>query len=627
MGHKLTRVGLFFVVLTIAGFLRFYKLAGVVGLDHDEALICLGAQQILQGTYQLTGDKVYEGPLLEYALALAFWLKGSTVHTARLVMALSGMAAVIGLFGVGYRLLGYNAGLSAMFFAAVSPWCLMTSRIIYICNTVPLLIVGAALSALLAQGTRKWLLIPSCAMIGLAMHGHLFTVILLLPLGYLVSDQLALRRSSKDRILVYGSLGALLTAYAPVLIYNIQNGFPALKIFLGSERHAPTLAAGITGIVGRIAGYLFTVIHGHTGCYLWPDLHLPEGFMILFPAIMLLGFVLVIRGTITGKKVDRLLMVWFAVVVLIVPLISKHRMEWRVWGVAYPSPPHYLDALFPLPYLFAARLIAGLRRRRLTVCLIPFVLLAIGLENLSFMRVRLIPAFSDPVVAGRWFSGIHELIAHTRKESQAGSPIFVSYMFGAGFPQLQFLIPDREIVPVLEAPTGWYDTTGKLQSGSALFVVRNGRIAAALASELPLFTSGSAEHPVWSLYGYKTPEIVFDGTITNAAGKEYRINLELKDQQGLLRIENDDWQFEGSDQLTRKDILEPYPGLDANNYALTPRHLRTFSLLNRRYSGSLITGPTWKLALIPGSPASLSFTNLEGLTLSGYVSAGSLMVR
>ncbi|MBN2056262.1 glycosyltransferase family 39 protein [bacterium] len=621
------------IVLLVAAILRFHQLGEIVGFEHDEALICVGAADIAAGHgLSLTGDKVYEGPLLELLIAAAFTLVKPTVATARAIMALAGLAAVLFTYMLARRLFGPLPAIGAALTAAVSPWALMTSRVIYICNLVPLLAAAGLFAAAKVSSRRLWSLPAAALCIGLATHGHAFALILLIPAVHICHRELSWR-SRPVRLALLGSVLILASTVAPVLLFNAAHGWPALRVFAGSEQHAPGAGTNLTDIAGRIGGYLFTAIHSHTGCYLWPDIRLPEGFMLFLPTTLLVALFFVIRGFFMGKPRDRFLVIWLLAACIVVPIISKHRVEWQVWGFAFPSPPHYLDALFPLPCLLFARLLSSLERRRPIARVIPVLLLLIAMENLSFIQGHLRPAFADVSLSGRWARGIQEAAGRIRDTLPAHSPVFVSYVFEAGYPQCRFLLPKHEVIPRLESPTGWYDSNGELRQGTAVYLGRINALFPYMENQAPWFQI-PPDPPLWLVYRYETPELQLHGRLTcngkaGAPSDTFEIrsavhglgegHVELRNKTtGELLVLNELW---------RVDQVGPYPGFAARAYNITPRHFETLQRLDLTHFGTVLTGAGGRLRLIRGEPAEIMVETAGGITLNCRLEEGAMLFR
>ena len=138
------------ICLVAGTVIRFTALNTIPGLEHDEALICLGAAEIVeQNARPLTGDKVYEGPLLEYVIAFFMKIGGISTLTARQVMAGTGVLAVLLIYWAGVVWGGWKTGLYSAMLMMFSAWHLAASRVIYACNLsqvfIALWIVGIGL--------------------------------------------------------------------------------------------------------------------------------------------------------------------------------------------------------------------------------------------------------------------------------------------------------------------------------------------------------------------------------------------------------------------------------------------------------------------------------------------------
>ena len=114
-----------FILIAI---IRFIYLNSLWDLEHDEALILNGAKAIyLTKQLHLTGDKVYEGPLLEYLIAIFFFLFKANSISARLFMAFFGILTSILFYLFLSKLFSKSIALISVILLSLSGWFFMFS--------------------------------------------------------------------------------------------------------------------------------------------------------------------------------------------------------------------------------------------------------------------------------------------------------------------------------------------------------------------------------------------------------------------------------------------------------------------------------------------------------------------
>jgi hypothetical protein len=539
------RVACLLLVAAVAGvglYLRLAWLDVAPGLEHDEALILLGAGRIAEGKLTLTGDKVYEGPLLEYLIAAAWGVTGRSVAAARLVVGLFGIATALLLWGIGARIFSPLAGVLGGVLFLVSPWGVMAGRVIYECNLTPALtLLGFWLA--LGEGWLRLRLAAAGAAIGLAMHGHAYAG-LALP-ACLVAARPGGRGRPRRLAAVALVAGGLLAAYSPILVANLREGFPSLTVFLGSERHlAGTGGAGfLRTLVPRWVGFLGTAFGALRGDGAWvdfPRLAWPARLW-LTPLVALGGAIWILELGLRRRRRGALIWLsWVVPATVVLPLITKHRAGNLFLGFAPASIPHYLDLHAPLLLLAAgvvpARLLeaASTGRRRGVALLITAWLLV---SNVWFSGWVLLPRIREFGDVGRWRRGIQEACAWIAE--QQVDRLFVSYVFEGGYPQARFLLPDLPITPVLHPPTGAC-RDGEPLPARAAYLVPVEPWAAPPPGLEPAFQVPQ-ETPFWRVYLYDTPHLLLVARwFPQGERSPRRVRIRWSATGGEIRVQGDD---------------------------------------------------------------------------------------
>ncbi len=149
------RVALLAVVIAFAAFFRLYQLGTVPpGFFIDEAQDALDARSIQLGEQFPVVAEVGEvkgrsrEAMLYYLMAGVFAVQGPSVHSARLTVAMIGIATVAAFFLLVDQLLGTRRAFIAAFLLAVCRWHVTISRISVRGILTPLFMVLALLALL-----------------------------------------------------------------------------------------------------------------------------------------------------------------------------------------------------------------------------------------------------------------------------------------------------------------------------------------------------------------------------------------------------------------------------------------------------------------------------------------------
>jgi len=551
-------------------------------LEHDESLILLGADRIVSGRFTLTGDKVYEGPFVEYLIALMFITLTRSVGVARVVITLFGImtCALIGF--CASRWLGRFAGSFAAILFCCSPWGYMSGRVIYACNTVPFFtFAGLSLVLWMPNCVYSWLI--AGMLTGIAMHGHVYSVLILPALiAVALSEQQVKKLPLRVLLLVSG----VLISVSPILYYNIYNCFPAYEIFSGSESHSINITSDLwKACWTRWIGYGWTSWAALTGQNAWLDFAetgFPSG-ILLTPILSGIGLSILIFSKKLLSSFRWPALTWIAASSLVVPLITKHRTHQLVWMWGHPSPPHYLDLGLPMYLILAAVPVSllwnhrrgGQRAAKWAALLIASIALT---ENISFTQIKVREQFRNAGGIGRWTTGISEIAQQL--EQQNVNTIFASIIFGHGYPQLKFLLPDKNIIPVILTPQGVHDDNGTPIQTLAAFVTP-AQFTAQKSLGLRPQLAFPSHTQLWHAYIYHTPYLEFVGVERGSQTSEIS-HLELvwdkNNGHGHCRIGHLKQIF-NFDLTERIDSVIPHPASAKIASAVSDRHKNEFTNL------------------------------------------------
>ena len=218
--------------LVLLGVLARVPYLAVNPVFEDEVLQTVYALNIRPGEFMpLVGDDPYTGPAFVYILAACLRLFGATAIAPRIVVMVMGALTVGLTYGLA-RAFGLGrpwAALVGLLMAANPHHILINSHYAGASYALPFFSTAFLLALALAvkRESSAWL-IASGALLGLAMQAN---PILALALPGVIVWFLTQRKSHiglRTRW-PYLALVAFLLAYAPVIIYNLQNGLPAVS--------------------------------------------------------------------------------------------------------------------------------------------------------------------------------------------------------------------------------------------------------------------------------------------------------------------------------------------------------------------------------------------------------------
>ncbi|MBI2596228.1 glycosyltransferase family 39 protein [Candidatus Daviesbacteria bacterium] len=182
---------IFFLILVLAAFLRFYKLNEYPpSLNWDEVSIGYNAYsilktgrdewgQILPLSFRAYGD--YKLPGYIYLDTVFIRSFGLNAWGVRLPSAVLGLGIVVFIFLTVKKLINTNLALWAMFTAAVTPWLIILSRIALEAN-LALFFTTGSIYFLILGFKRKYFLLASSFFLGLSLFSYNSSRVVVIPL-------------------------------------------------------------------------------------------------------------------------------------------------------------------------------------------------------------------------------------------------------------------------------------------------------------------------------------------------------------------------------------------------------------------------------------------------------------
>lgn len=291
-----------FTILAISAFINFYRLPELMAFIGDQGWFYLSARDmLLTGNIPLVGIAsshpwLHQGPLWTYILALIFWIfKFNPIAPAYFTVIL-GIITVWLMYKVGSGLFSKKAGAIAAALYAVSPFVVIQSRTPYHTSPIPLF------TLLFIYSLYKWvkgspIFFPLVILfLAILYNLELFTVVLWLVMftvlifGVLKKKKWVLPILN-IKTLCFSAL-AFVIPMMPMLIYDLQNGFPQTVKFVAWIGYRTLRFFGLPSIHANAPSENLDLFLSTSVSYLKQLIFLPNETIALFIFILSLGFFL-----------------------------------------------------------------------------------------------------------------------------------------------------------------------------------------------------------------------------------------------------------------------------------------------------------------------------------------------
>ena len=580
------------ISLSAAFFFRIHQLNDIPGLEHDEALICNSARDISAGRHHpLTGDKVYEGPLLEYVIATSMKVFGPTKLTARYTMAGIGVISILVFFLAGYVIAGPYCASTAALISAFLPWNIAASRVIYACNLSQFFIPLWILFANLYYKKSRINFLYLCSLcVGLCSNGRLTAVIYMVPTIVLLCT-----RENKSRIFKTGlSLLMFLIPLLPLMIYNFLNHWPLLDVFLDSAQgHAAgnNMGSILLIYIARFPVFLIGLFQSFSGIMTWIDFppSLPN-FALVLSVIPGIGLYIILANKKPFSNLRMTLLLPFMLSIFVIPLITKHNLDSK--GNFFYHP-HYMDLLMPLLLLITAFTITYLKQtfkhRIGQISSNIFILLMLSLFCFSLYRsYQICKAHGGP---GRWNNGI-EMCAKYIQDNLNPEDIIItaSWTFEEGYPQFIFYLPSYNVLPYIQNLYGIHE---KNSTPIKATIVNLKTETETYPWETCLFQQEISDNLIFTLSSYKSPAVRLIGTIVTDGLAKYTVSLDTNFPNGQ-RVSEGTLTFPDNEihsliAINRQDFYDINPQILKLARTVTPRHRNEIITISQEFKGCEIS--------------------------------------
>lgn len=233
--QKTKKVELFlvFLILILASFLRFYRIADYMVFLGDEGRDALIVKRmIVDHKFTLLGPVAsvapfHLGPFYYYLMTPFLWLFNLNPVGPAIMVGLFGVATVFLVYLVGKEFLGSSVGLLASFLYAISPLVIVHSRSSWNPNVVPffsLLVIYLVKKAEVKK--ELWWLGIIGFLLGICLQLHYICVFLIVIVG---AYFLFFMPQKKKIISYFYLLGGFLLGWLPFLAFEIRHNFVNLK--------------------------------------------------------------------------------------------------------------------------------------------------------------------------------------------------------------------------------------------------------------------------------------------------------------------------------------------------------------------------------------------------------------
>ena len=259
---------LLITVLLLAFFLRFDRVGSFMPFIGDQGWFYLSARDMLVNQQvPLVGITsshtwLHQGPLWTYILAAALFLGKFNPISGAVLSGFLGLFAVFLTYKIGEDFFSRRMGVIAAFLMATSPLVIIHDRMPY--HTAPIaFIVSLLIYSILAWTRGKQNFFPVvCLSISLLYNFELATVVfvpvVLFFLFYGLYKKEKWVKALKNKKIITASFLCSLIPMIPILIYDVQSGFPQTVKYAGWFIYKAGQLVGL--YKGSTGGSLSTVI-------------------------------------------------------------------------------------------------------------------------------------------------------------------------------------------------------------------------------------------------------------------------------------------------------------------------------------------------------------------------------
>lgn len=337
---KYIYISIFFIILFIAAFFRFYRIREYMTFLGDEGRDALVVKHmIVDHKFTLLGPitsvgSMYMGPIYYYFMAPFLWIWHLDPVGPAIMVALFSVSTVGLIFILGYEFFHPQVGSIAAFLYAVSPLPIAYGHSSWNPNIVPFfsLLLIYSLLKILVQGKNKWI-IPLGLALGILLQLH-YVTFMFIPI---VIVSFLIYKPRIPLVSYLTGLAAFLLAYSPFLLFELRHQFintQAVWRFFWQQKDSSSTPF----LIG-----FFNTIYDVTVRLFWRLIVITNAQMsklfILLMIVMLVVFMQNIKKEHEKYSSFKLIMIW-----ILGGIISFGLYR----GVIYD---YYFGSIFAVPYL------------------------------------------------------------------------------------------------------------------------------------------------------------------------------------------------------------------------------------------------------------------------------------
>ena len=240
--------GLLLLILSLALFLRVYKMPSLMAFGGDVARDYLVARDItLKGKVPLIGSPtsvpwLYQGAFFTYLLGVILFIGKFNPLAGGYFVAIAGTVSVLGLYLLGKRLFNKEAGLVSAFFYALSPLIVVFDRYPYHQSLISIFTIAFIYSLFLASQKPKYFVL-AFFLFGLLMQLELSNLVIF-PILFI---WLFLHRKNVSFKSILTAVLFFVLTWLPKIIYDLKNSFSQTIGFLLWVLHKLPIVRQIIG--------------------------------------------------------------------------------------------------------------------------------------------------------------------------------------------------------------------------------------------------------------------------------------------------------------------------------------------------------------------------------------------
>ena len=365
------------LIILLAAFLRFYRIAEYMTFLGDEGRDALIMKKMLTGDLPLIGPpmsigNIYLGPLYYYMMFVPMAIFNLNPVSAVAMNSLIGVLTVTAVYYLGKVWFGRVAGLIAAFFYTISPVTITYSRTSWNPNPLPFFssLVILSLYKIHQSGNFRWLVLTGI-FLGSAAQMHYLGLVLFPIIAFVCFFEFISQKEKRKNVLsgtIFGVI-AFLLVMSPLIVFDLKHDFLNFKAATSMFNKGEALGFSIFSNLERIPA-----IFGHNliGRYM-------AGQNIFLEII--LSFVVIYTLGINFfkwyfKKTENypyfLLVIWITFGCFVLSFVKHDIYD------------HYLNFLNPVPFLAIGAFIAtSYQRKWFRITLLFGFILVIAVFNLQ----------------------------------------------------------------------------------------------------------------------------------------------------------------------------------------------------------------------------------------------------